>query len=83
MKHLLLACIFVLMTTFQALAGVNINTADQSTLESLTGIGPSKAQAIIKYRTAHGNFNSKDELTMVRGIGPKLLKKIKQDIEVD
>ena len=82
MKQLFLACIFVLMTTFSAFAGVNINTSDQAGLESLPGIGPAKANAIISYRASHGQFKAKDDLLMVKGIGPKLLKKIEQDIDL-
>jgi len=65
-----------------AIAGVNINTADLKTLESLPGIGAAKAQAIIDYRTEHGNFKSIDELTNVKGIGDKVLEQIKELIEV-
>jgi len=83
MKQLLMACIFVLLTTIQALAGININKASQSELESLSGIGPSKARAIIAYRTDNGNFNSPSELLMVKGIGPKIFQKIENDIEVE
>ena len=41
---------------------VNINKADEATLESLTGIGPVKAQAIVEYRKAHP-FSSIEEIT--------------------
>ena len=50
-------------------AGVNVNTASQSQLESLPGIGPSKANAIIEYRTANGVFTSLSQLDAVPGIG--------------
>lgn len=48
---------------------VNINTASQVDLETLPGIGPSKAQAIIDYRIKAGDFKSKTELMNVKGIG--------------
>ena len=60
---------------------VNINTADtQAIAEALPGIGPAKAQAIIDYRTKHGPFKAKEDLTNVPGIGPATLEKIKGDV---
>jgi competence protein ComEA len=50
---------------------VNINTADATTLQTLTGIGPATAQKIIDYRTANGPFASIEELRNVSGIGEK------------
>ncbi len=55
---------------------VDINTADQTELESLPGIGTAKAQAILDYRSIHGPFDSIEELLEVEGIGEKLLEKI-------
>lgn len=52
---------------------VNINTANQSQLAQPGGIGPKKAQAIIRYRRAHGPFKLVDSITGVKGIGPKTL----------
>ena len=71
-------------TTIQALSSskVNINTASAEELMSLTGIGPSKAQAIVDYRNFVGAFSSVDELVNVSGIGEKTLAKIKDDITV-
>ena len=59
---------------------VNINTASATELETLKGIGPSKAQAIIDYRTEHGDFRSINDLLKVSGIGEKTLANIKDDI---
>lgn len=56
---------------------VNINTATVSELETLPGIGPAKAQAIIEYRTQFGPFSSVEELINVSGIGEKTLEKIR------
>lgn len=65
-----------------ALAAIDLNTANQSELESLSGIGPSKAEAIIDYRKAHGGFETVDELVKVDGIGPGTLKKFSKHIKV-
>ena len=56
---------------------VNINQADLAQLETLPGIGAKKAQAIIDYRTANGSFHSLEDLGKVKGIGPKMLEKLK------
>lgn len=61
---------------------VNINTASQSELETLSGIGEVKAKAIIEYRQSNGNFNSIEEIKNVSGIGDALFAKIKDYITV-
>ncbi len=55
---------------------ININRSDLTMLEELPGIGVKKAQAILSYRAAHGLFSSLAQLSLVHGIGPKLLEKI-------
>ena len=58
------------MLTFSlAIAQVNINTATAQELQTLNGIGPAKANAIIEYRNANGPFKSVEDLQNVRGIG--------------
>ena len=60
-------------------APVNINTADAATLaQGISGIGPSKAQAIVDYRTANGSFASIEDLVNVQGIGFKTLDRIRE-----
>lgn len=60
----------LLATSAFAAEKVNINTADAATLDRvLVGIGPSKAEAIVVYRKAHGAFKSADMLAEVKGIG--------------
>ena len=56
---------------------VNINTADSQRLQTLPGIGPGKAEKIIRYREEHGPFSSLEELTKVDTIGPKTFDSIK------
>ena len=61
---------------------VNINTADETTLETLNGVGPALAAAIIQYRTEHGAFTSVDQLDDVSGIGPATLEKLRPQVTV-
>ena len=56
---------------------VNVNQADLAQLETLPGIGAKKAQAIIDYRTANGSFHSLEDLGKVKGIGSKMLDKLR------
>jgi competence protein ComEA len=55
---------------------VNINTADETALESLPEVGPVTAQAIITWRSQHGGFTSIDQLLDVDGIGDATLAKL-------
>jgi len=61
---------------------VNINTADETALTSLKGIGPTKAKAITQYRQEHGPFKTVDDLKKVSGIGDKTLAALKPFITV-
>lgn len=62
---------------------ININIADQSQLETLSGIGPVTAQMIITFREENGPFSSIVEIQKVSGIGPAKFEKIKEYITVD
>lgn len=61
---------------------INLNTAKAEELMELTGIGPSKAEAILAYREEKGGFSSIEEITEVSGIGASTFEKIKDDITV-
>ncbi len=62
---------------------VNINTADEKELMTIPGVGPSKAAAIVQYRTDHGNFKSPESLMEVSGIGQKTFEKLASQITVN
>ena len=82
MKKLMLTVLMFFFLTASAFAGlININTADQATLESIPHIGPTKATAIIEYRKDHP-FKTVEDLAMVKGIGEKTIAKIKNMITV-
>lgn len=61
---------------------VNLNTATSEQLQTLSGIGESKAKAIIEYRETNGEFKSIEELKEVSGIGDSLYEKVKDNITV-
>ncbi|MEX0608867.1 MAG: phospholipase D-like domain-containing protein [Balneolaceae bacterium] len=62
---------------------ININTADAATLQLLPGIGPAFSKRMVDYRKEIGSFRSVDEITKVRGIGPKTLAKLRPIITVE
>ncbi len=83
LKKMVLVLVFFLSLTVAAFAGVNINTADEATLITLSGIGPVKAAAIVEYRKNHGEFSAVDDLKKVKGIGVKTLEKLRNQISVE
>ena len=85
MRFLTTVAVLVLLTLPVLLfAGqVNINTADAETIAAeLNGIGPSKAKAIVAYRTKHGPFRSVDDLSLVKGIGERTVERIRTDVQI-
>ena len=82
MKKLLLILVTLFAFTGSVYATVNINTATQGELETLRGIGPAKAKAIIDHRKKNGLFKSADDLQKVSGIGPATVQKLRKDITV-
>jgi competence protein ComEA len=82
MKKTLLVLITLLGLSFQAFAAVNLNTATQTELESLEGVGPVKAQAIVDYRKKNGGFKSVDELEKVDGIGAATMQNVRKNVSV-
>jgi competence protein ComEA len=62
---------------------VDINTADVAALdENISGVGPKLAEAIVSFREENGPFTSVDDLTRVKGIGPKMVEKNRANLTV-
>jgi len=61
---------------------VDLNTADERTLESLPGVGPVTASTIVAHRGDHGPFATVDALVAVRGIGPATLEELRDHVTV-
>jgi competence protein ComEA len=61
---------------------VNLNTADQTALEALPGIGPALSQRILQWRDDNGRFTSVDDLLAVSGIGEKMLATLRDLVTV-
>ena len=80
MKKISLFLVLLLFLATAAFAKVNINTATVEELQTIHGIGQTKAEAIVKYRKKNGKFKSVQDLTNVKGIGEKTVKKIKGEI---
>lgn len=62
---------------------LNINTATADELQALPGIGPAYSKRIVEYRESNGPFTNLDQLTQVKGIGPKTLEKLRPNITLD
>ncbi len=63
-------------------ARLDLNTATIEQLDTLPGVGPATAQAIVTYRTRHGRFRSVTELLEVPGIGPAKLEAVRDLVRV-
>ena len=80
---LLFAVSLVLTSLVASTAPININTADAKAIDTaLAGVGSNTAKAIVDYRVKHGPFKSVDDLSKVKGIGPKLIEKNRANIIV-
>ncbi|ARJ40283.1 comEA protein [Sporosarcina sp. P21c] len=67
-------------STDSSTSKVNINTANESDFQTLPGIGPAKAMAIVQYREEHGPFSQLDGIKNVSGIGDKTFEKLEPNI---
>lgn len=83
MKKLLLAlaCLFA-FSVHPVWAAVDINTASVEQLESVNGLGPKKAAAIVEYRKKNGSFKSVDDLAKVKGLGKASINKMRGELTV-
>ncbi|MDQ0269523.1 helix-hairpin-helix domain-containing protein [Cytobacillus purgationiresistens] len=61
---------------------VNLNTASSAELETLSGVGPAKAAAIIEHRETNGPYKDIEDLKKISGIGDKTFEKLKDQIKV-
>ena len=68
--------------TAVAVGPVDVNTATAEQLDSLPGVGPSTAAAILDERNRRGRFSTVDELLDVRGIGPAKLEQLRELVRV-
>ena len=84
MKKLFLILVACFAFAGSAFAGqVNLNTAGESELDALKGVGPVKAKAIMDYRAKNGPFKSVDELEKVPGFGKKTVDSLRTDLMVN
>ncbi|MCW8904567.1 ComEA family DNA-binding protein [Sedimenticola sp.] len=78
---LLVGTALLLVSAVLSAGQVNINTATAEQIATeLKGVGDSKAQAIVAYRTQNGAFKTADELAMVKGIGEKTVAANRENI---
>ena len=82
MKRILMSIMLFLASISLAFAAVNLNTATVDELDAVRGIGPSKAKAIVDYRSKNGPFKSVDDLKSVKGFGEKSVAKIRGELTV-
>jgi competence protein ComEA len=61
---------------------IDVNRASPAELETLPGIGPALAAAIVEERSRGGPFRSANDLMRVRGIGPALVRRVTARIRI-
>lgn len=83
MKKILLFVVALLASINMAFAAVNLNTASQAELETLKGVGPAKAKAIIEDRTKNGPFKSVDDLERVKGFSKKSVHQLRNELTIN
>ncbi|WP_051179189.1 ComEA family DNA-binding protein [Nocardia concava] len=65
-----------------AAAKVNLNTATEAELDTLPGVGPVTAKAILTWRSRHGRFTSVDQLAEIEGIGHARLNRLRERVTI-
>jgi competence protein ComEA len=63
-------------------AVLDLNAATAADLEALPGVGPVLARRVVDHRTQHGPFRRLDELLQVKGVGPRLLERLRPRIVI-
>lgn len=71
-----------LLFSLSAWAAMDLNKATPSELETIKGIGPVKAKAIVEHREKHGPFKNLNELAQVRGFGKANVAKLQDQLTV-
>jgi competence protein ComEA len=82
--HSFLLTLFCVLFPFSVFAApVNINNADAAAIDAaMKGVGAKSAAAIVAYRTKNGPFKRVDDLTNVKGIGPKIVEKNRANLTI-
>jgi competence protein ComEA len=83
MKKLLTVLIAFFAFSGIATAAVNLNSASKAELETVKGIGPQKADAILEYRKKNGPYKRVDDLKNVSGFGDKSVENMRSELTVD
>jgi len=65
----------------QEASKININTATAEEIAQLKGIGPTYAERIVQHRNENGPYQCPEDLTRVKGIGPKIVENNKERID--
>ncbi len=81
-RHALAILLVGLVTLSPAWAGVDLNTANETQLRTVKGIGPTKARAILAYRAKNGRFQSVGDLRNVKGFGAKTYARVAPKLSV-
>ena len=80
MKKVLGSFLLSFFLAMPAFAAVDLNSATQAELESVKGIGPTKAKAILDHRSKNGPFKSVSDLAKVKGFGKASVAKIEKEL---
>jgi competence protein ComEA len=84
LRHCVQILIASLLPVLAFAGSVDINKADAATIaKELSGIGLSRAQAIVAYREKNGNFKAIEDLRKVKGIGAKTLERNRANIRLE
>lgn len=83
-KKTVFGLLLLLSSALCMAASLNINKATAEQLaETMVGVGPAKAEAIVKDREQHGKFISLDEMVRVKGIGLATVEKNREKITIE